>query len=293
MEENKLEIIKPQFDGEIIAKIKSVGEIESNMKEVKGYVENLNNYYKNVTFTEDTIKEAKEEKAKVNKFKTQVADYRKKIVDEYNKPIELFQNTAKETEKMLTETYNTINQQVANYDNIQKEKKEQEVKDYFEEYKTSLNIDFIIYEQAKINVTLTASMKSLKEQAKAFIDRVNSDLATIALQEHKDEILVEYKQNGFTLNKAMETVLTRIKAVEDEKKKQEEIINNNLKEEQKRMTVALDNLKNNNKEDVTLQAPVEEKQEEILTLKLSYVKGTRRMLKAFKQFLDDGGYEYE
>ena len=33
-------IKKPQFEGEIKAQIKSVGEIESNMKEVKGYVEN-------------------------------------------------------------------------------------------------------------------------------------------------------------------------------------------------------------------------------------------------------------
>ena len=63
MEENKLELVKPEFDGEIQVRIKSVGEIESNMKEVKGYVEELNNYYKSVTFTEETLKQAKEEKA--------------------------------------------------------------------------------------------------------------------------------------------------------------------------------------------------------------------------------------
>ena len=102
-------IKKPQFNGEIQAQIKSVGEIESNMKEVKGYVENLNNYYKNVTFTDETMKEAKDEKSKVNKFKSQVADYRKNIIAEYNKPIKAFEDTAKETEKLLTETYNTIN----------------------------------------------------------------------------------------------------------------------------------------------------------------------------------------
>lgn len=62
--ENQELIVKPQFNKEIEAHIKSVGEIESNMKEVKSYVENLNNYYKNITFTEETIKEAKEEKAK-------------------------------------------------------------------------------------------------------------------------------------------------------------------------------------------------------------------------------------
>ena len=78
-------IKKPQFEGEIKAQIKSVGEIESNMKEVKGYVENLNNYYKNISFTEETMKEAKDEKSKVNKFKKQVSDYRKNIIAEYIK----------------------------------------------------------------------------------------------------------------------------------------------------------------------------------------------------------------
>ena len=50
--------------------------------------------------------------------------------------------------------------------------KEQEIKDYFEEYKTANNIDFVDFKQANINVTLTASKKSLKEQAKTFIDKI-------------------------------------------------------------------------------------------------------------------------
>lgn len=220
MEENKeIQIVKPQFNNEIEARIKSVGEIESNMKEVKKYVEDLNNYYKNITFTEETMKEAKDEKAKVNKFKKQVSDYRKNIITEYNKPIKIFETTAKETEQLLTDTYNTINNQVANYENLQKQQIENEIQQYFEEYKNSLNIDFIKYEDAKINVTLSASKTSLKKQVKDFVDGVNTDLATITLQEHKDEILVEYKQNGLILNKAIETTLTRIKAIEEEKKK--------------------------------------------------------------------------
>ncbi|HJJ07626.1 MAG TPA: DUF1351 domain-containing protein [Clostridiaceae bacterium] len=284
--ENQELIVKPQFDKEIEAHIKSVGEIESNMKEVKSYVENLNNYYKNITFTEETIKEAKEEKAKINKFKKQVADYRKNIVTEYNKPIKIFEDTAKETENLLTDTYSTINVQVANFENKQKQLKEQEVKEYFEEYKTANNIDFIEYEKARINVTLTASMKSLKEQAKAFIDKIVDDLNLIKTQEHKAEILVEYKQ---TLNvaQAITIVTNRFKAIEEEKKKQEQ--------EKELQKFVVDTAKESDKyiEQTILNAPViEEKQEEILTLKFT-VKGTRTKLRELKQFLENGGYEYE
>lgn len=279
-------IKKPQFKGEIKAQIKSVGEIESNMKEVKRYVENLNNYYKNITFTEETVKDAKDEKSKVNKFKSQVADYRKNIIAEYNKPIKAFEDTAKETEKLLAETYNTINQQVANYENKQKEIKEQEIKEYFEECKIANNIDFITYGQAKINVTLSASMKNLKEQAKSFIDKVADDLKLIETQEHKTEILVEYKQT-LNVSQAITSVTNRFKAIEEEKKK--------IEQEKELQEFVVDTAKESDKysEQIILNAPsIEEKTEETLTLKFT-VRGTRTKLKELKQFLESGGYDYE
>lgn len=283
-------IKKPQFEGEIKAQIKSVGEIESNMKEVKGYVENLNNYYKNISFTEETIKEAKDEKNKVNKFKKQVSDYRKNIIAEYNKPIKAFEDTAKETERLLTETYNTINQQVANYENKQKEIKEQEIKDYFEEYRKANNIDFITYEQAKINVTLSASMKSLKEQAKSFIDKIADDLKLIETQEHKVGILVEYKQT-LNVSQAITMVTNRFKAIEEEKKIQEQKVvhveMNKAHEITQKSYEQLESVFNK-----PLEQPKEEKIEEILTLKFT-VRGTRTKLRELKQFLENGGYDYE
>ena len=290
MEENKLELVKPEFNGEIQAKIKSVGEIESNMKEVKGYVKELNNYYKNINFTEETMKEAKDEKAKVNKFKIQVADYRKNIVAEYNKPIKTFEETARETEKLLTETYNTINKQVVSYEDEQKRKKEQQIKDYFEEYKTANDIDFITYEQANINITLNASLKSLKEQAKIFVDKIADDLRLIETQECKEEILVEYKQN-LNVSRAIQEVANRHKLLEEEKRKQEEkvvtIVSNENHEIAKESYEQLEEVFNK-----PLEQPEEVKQEEILTLKFT-VRGSREKLKELKNFLIQGGYDYE
>lgn len=291
MEENKLELVKPEFSGEIQVKIKSLGEIESNMKEVKGYVESLNNYYKNITFTEETIKEAKEEKAKINKFKSEVANYRKNIVAEYNKPIKIFEDTSKETEKILTETYNTINSQVANYEDIEKQRKEQEIKDYFEEYKVANNIDFINYGQAKINVTLTASVKKLKEQVKAFIDEIIDDLKLIETQECKDEILVEYKQN-LNVSRAIQDVANRHKLLEEERKRQEQkIVHIEMNENHEISQKSHEELENVfNK---PLEQPKEEKQEELFTMSFKVKNETKVRLKLIKQFLENGGYDYE
>ena len=289
-ESQRIALIKPQFNGEIQAKIKSVGEIESNMQEVKAYVQNLNKYYKNVPFNEETIKEAKEEKAKINKFKNIVSDYRKNIVSEYKKPINLFEDTSKETEKLLEDTYNTINVQVSNFEDKQKQQKEKEIQAYFEEYKISKNIDFIKYEQAKINVTITASVKSLKEQAKTFIDKIENDLNLIETQEHKAEILVEYKQT-LNVSQSITTVINRFKAIEEEKKKQEEkvvhIEMNENHEITKRTYEELENVFNK-----PLQQPKEEKQEDILTINFK-ASGTRTLLKELKKFMDERGIKYE
>ena len=175
-------------------------------------------------------------------------------------------------------------------ENELKTKKQQEVREYFEEYKNANDIDFVTYEQIGINVTLSASMKSLKEQAKQFIDKVVDDLKLIETQEHKAEILVEYKQT-LNVSKAITTVTNRFKAIEEEKKKQEQKIvhiemNGNHEITQKSYE-QLENVFNK-----PLEQPKEEIQEDVLTLKFT-VKGTRTKLKALKEFLENGGYDYE
>ena len=61
----------------------------------------LSEYYNIKEFDEDTLKDAKNERAEVNKFKDKVSDFRKEITKKFNEPIEKFTNDAKETEKIL------------------------------------------------------------------------------------------------------------------------------------------------------------------------------------------------
>ena len=131
------------------------------------------------------------------------------------------------------------------------------------------------------------------------------NLKLIDTQEHKTEILVEYKQS-LNVSQAITSVTNRFKAIEEEKKRQEELKRKHLEEAQTRADEsirvqteatrqALENFipKTEEVEETILQAPViEEKQEEILTLRFT-VKGTRTKLRELKQFLENGGYDYE
>ena len=281
--------------------VKQLPQIEEHLKERSEEIEKKVENAKSLICTEENVKTIKEVRAELNKEFKEVETQRKMVKEQILAPYTKFEEIYK---TYISDKYKSadidLKNKIDTVENELKKQKEQEIKEYFEEYKQANNIDFITYEQAKINVTLSASKKSLKEQAKQFIDKVVDDLKLIETQEHKAEILVEYK-NDLNVSKAIATVTSRYKAIEEEKKKQEELKQKQL-EEARRMAdenirvqteetkKALDNFNVN--KTVVLQKPVEEKQEEILTLKFT-VRGTRTKLRELKQFLESGGYDYE
>lgn len=283
--------------------VKQLPQIEEHLKELSIDIDKKVENAKSLICTEENVKTIKQVRADLNKEFKEVEQQRKMVKEQILAPYMQFEESYK---TYISDKYkgadSDLKTKIDTTENELRARKEQETRDYFEEYKQSLSIDFIKFEDAKIKVGLADSKTSLKKQAKDFIDRVNTDLATIMLQEHKEEILVEYKQNGYVLSTAISTVINRMKAVEETKKKQEElkqkqleeaqrIADENIKAQTEATKQALDNFRVTEQE--VLQAPtVEEKQEEILTLRFT-VKGTRIKLRALKEFLINGGYEYE
>lgn len=286
--------------------VKQLPQIEEHLKELSLEVEQKVENAKSLVCTEENVTTIKQIRASLNKEFNEVENQRKIVKEQILAPYMQFEEIYK---MYISDKYksadNDLKEKIDSTENELKNIKEQEIKDYFEEYKKVNNIDFVIYSQARINVTLSASRKSLKEQAKQFIDKIVDDLKLIDTQEHKTEILVEYKQS-LNVSQAITSVTNRFKAIEEEKKRQEELKRKQLEEAQRRADEsiraqteatrqALENFipKTEEVEETILQAPViEKKQEEILTLRLT-VRGTRTKLKELKQFLESGGYDYE
>ncbi len=171
--------------------------------------------------TEENVKTIKEVRASLNKEAKDFEDKRKHVKAEIMKPYEEFETAYQiYIGDKFKKADADLKSKIDSVENELKEKKKEEVKKYFNEYLSEKNIDFVTFENANINVTLSASMKSLKEQAKAFIDKIADDLNLIETQEHKAEILVEYKQS-LNVSKAITNVNDRFKAIEEEKAKQE------------------------------------------------------------------------
>ena len=279
--------------------VKQLPIIEEQLKKASDEIDEKVKNAVALVCNEETIKIVKEVKATLNKELKEFEDKRRQVKSEIMKPYEDFESSYK---KYISDKYKSADVELKNkidvVENELKANKKAEIVNYFNEYLSSKNIDFIKYEQANINITLTASMKSLKEQAKNFIDKIVDDLNLIDTQEHKAEILVEYKQS-LNVSQAITTVTNRFKAIEEEKAKQER----DTKLQKEIVEIAKDGDKYAEhvltieevpqmKIDAPLTTPIAEEQEEILTLKFT-VKGTRTKLRALKEFLINGGYEYE
>lgn len=274
-------MIKPSFELEVSASINGISNIESNMEQVKNQALQICDWYKSLVITNEMLDDIKKEKAEINKAKSSVAEYRKNIVKEFKKPIEQFESLAKETEKILSEAYDTCNESVKRYEDEQKALKSKEVEEYFNEYAKSLVIDFVKYEQANINVTLTASLKSLKEQAKAFLDKINDDLMLIAAENEElvAEMMVEYKKT-LNVSNSILSVKQRHKALEEERKRQEALKEFKAQEEKVIEKV---------EEVIVPKEIVEEK-----TYKATFtVIGTVNQIKSLKDFMDKEGIKYD
>lgn len=228
--------------------------------------------------TEDTVKTVKEARAELNKEFKFWEDKRKQVKAAVMSPYEQFEAVYKEC---VTEVFRNADTElkgkIDGVENELKENKRKEVVSYFEELCEASGLDFITFEQANINVTLSASLRSLKEKAWAFTSRVLTDLKLIETQEHKEEILYEYKQS-LNVSAAITMVSNRYKAIEAAKAQEEE---RKAAEQAKQEAAA--------KVEAVAPPTVEEKP---LTVSFK-VTATRSKLKELKAFLNNGGYDYE
>lgn len=269
------------MNNEIIV-VKQLPIIQEQLQQIKSEVTARVDKALSLVCTEDTVKTVKEERAALNKEWKYWEDKRKEVKKAVLSPYEQFETVYKDCISDIYKKADTeLKMKIDSVEFSLKAEKEKEVCDYFEELCRANNIDFLTYGMANINVTLSASVKSLKEQAKAFIDRVCDDMNLIETQEHKDEILYEYKQS-LNVSGAITTVANRYKAIEEAKAKEEE---KKLKAEAEQKAVEM-------VENVieTLSPPVEG--EPILTVAFK-VQGTKTELKKLKEFLTTNNYKYE
>ena len=224
-----------------------------------------------IVVDEESVKGVKKLRAELNNEFKELEESRKEIKKAILAPYDEFE---KNYSDLISSKYkdadSKLKKAVDDIENGIKKEKENQIRAYFEEYSKSKNIDFATFEQSNIKVGLSDSVKSLQEQAKQFVDNIEKDIETIAVQQHSTRILVRYRTT-LDVRNAIQTVLREVE-VEKQLTKVEEPV----KVEEKPVV-----------EIVEVTEP-----EEILTLSFK-VSGTKRQLLNLREWMKKEGIKYE
>lgn len=196
---------KPVLKNDIDVKIEGVQKITDNMSEVKEYALKTKEYYETLVYNDEQIKEAKDERASINKVVKKVADYRKDTVEKFNKPLEEFVKTAKETESILKEASNCIDVQIKKYEEEEKQAKKKECKELFDNLVGDLS-ELISFEKVFDNRWLnkTTKMTEVEQDIKNTIEKVNTGLQAIKeLNSEFETELINTFLTDYDLSKAI------------------------------------------------------------------------------------------
>lgn len=204
--------------GELIV-VQQLPVIVQQLQIISAQIEEQTAYALSLEVTEDNYKEIKKIRSGLNASFNALEDKRKEVKRLILAPYEEFDGVYKQ---LVTDKYKPaaqqLNERITVVEDGLKQKRANELREYFNEYAQSKNIDFLSFEHLDLNITLSASKKSLKDKVKATIDKVADDLAMIDTQPYKAEILVEYKKS-LNVSQAILTVTNRMKAIEEEKAK--------------------------------------------------------------------------
>lgn len=181
-------------------------QISFNFEEIKSELAGKLQVYQNMVVTESGIREAKADRANLNKFKAALADSRKAVKAQWNQPLCDFEGKMKELERMVDEPIGAIDRQVKAYDEAKKQDKHQQIERFFEgavgDLEEVLPLSKI-WNDRWLNATYP--MKDIEKEIVERIRKTHSDIGIIVAMQLPccDQMLSNYLET-LDMSRAME-----------------------------------------------------------------------------------------
>lgn len=247
--------------------------------------------------TDQTVKSVKDMRAELNKEFAEFEKRRKFIKEAVSKPYQEFEAKYKEfVAKHYNEADDTLKGKIFSFENKLRLEREKELQGYFAELCSAKNIDFVPFGLMHLNITLSASMKSLKTQILEFVSKVEQDIELAKTvsdsQEFNDKVMYEYRRS-LDINTAINTVKEREQALIAAKERTEAEAKRKAEAEEQARLQAEKEATEQPTVAEPLKAPMVEEQQPTNTgtaeeFEMTFtVKGTIEQLKALKQFIVD------
>lgn len=200
-------------------------ELAFNYEELKAELQERLEYYNGLVVTEDTIKQGKEERAALNKFKGAIDTYRKDVKKRYMAPYNDFEHKVKDLTGLIDEPINAIDKQLAVFEEQRKAAKQSDIETAYdklvpEDLRDIIPLDRI---QDKKWLNATTALKKVEEDIAEKIKRTEADLLALDTvpEEYKAGVQAKYIDT-LDITLAMNHMNAQIKAEEAFKARQEE-----------------------------------------------------------------------
>lgn len=180
----EIRLVNPTEDG-------FLQRIDWNKAELEENVRSIVAAYQGLAYTEDTVSDAKNDRAALRKLLNEIEDRRKLVKKKCMEPYEVFESDLKDVTALIKEQISIIDGQVKEYENSVKEEKKARLQDVYAEAIGELAevLPFErVFEAQYLNVSFKESKAATEIQEK--VQRVKSDLAAI------DALDSKYKLNA-------------------------------------------------------------------------------------------------
>lgn len=251
---------------------------------IKSYLENLSVEIKekvdranSLVVNEETVKDVKQVRADLNKEFKELEEQRKQVKQAIMAKYDEFEVVYKENvSNLYKQADEDLKEKIDSVENELKLQKEMELREFAFEHINANNLQPVVkFENFNLNITLSASMKSLKDQIIKYIEKVNNDMELIKMEEYSNEIFVEYcKTHDFVNSKKI--VIQRHEEINKIAEKETQLqINDNAE-----IVEAV--------EEVIAPVEIEEK------IKVAFtITATKNQIRKLKTWLESEGIIYE
>ena len=265
--------------------------IEEHLQTLSAQVDQRVDAALSMVVDETTYKSVKATRAELNKEFQELEERRKAVKSSIMEPYDKFNSVY---EQFAATKYRradaVLKERISAVEDGLKAQKAENLRNYYRECCVALNIPGIPFERVGLNITMSASEKSLRDEIDRFLQGVSDGLQMIQNREDRDEVLVEFWKS-LNASQAVNTVEERHRRMAEEKARADA-----RAEEQKKEQERVRQVEEKTRTVVQAAEPVAHavtsEKEQVLCVQFK-VTGTLAQLKALKKFLIDGGYHYE
>ena len=201
-------------------------KIDFNYEELKAELISKVSFYETLVYTDDQIKDAKADKANLNKLKKALNDERIRKEKEYMQPFNVFKAQINEIIGIIDKPIAVIDEQVKAYDEKRKAEKQKAIEDLFSQigFQNFVTLEKI-WDPKWLNASV--SMKSIEDQMKSRMYEIGNGVLTLSqLPEFGFEATEVFKET-LDINKAISEAkrmseIAKAKAEAEARRKAEE-----------------------------------------------------------------------